>query len=52
MAGLLATAADPELREALGLGPDSHVLVIGSEGATDPAIYERIVGRPPAAVTA
>ncbi len=52
MAGLLAAAADPKLCEALALGPDSHVLVIGSEGATDPAIYERIVGRPPEAVTA
>ena len=30
----------------------SRVLVIGSEGATDPDIYRRLVGRDPAAVAA
>ena len=50
LAGLVAAALDSELRAALDLDDASHVLVIGSEGATDPAIYERIVGRPPAAV--
>lgn len=33
------------LREALGLNACSQVLLFGLEGATDPAIYERIVGR-------
>ena len=41
---LLAVAANPALKEQLGLGPDSRVLLIGSEGATDPEIYKSIVG--------
>jgi diaminopropionate ammonia-lyase len=45
LAGLLAVVAQPGLRKALGLGPDSRVLVIGSEGDTDPALYKKLVGR-------
>jgi diaminopropionate ammonia-lyase len=45
LAGLREAAADPALRAALALGPTSRVLVIGSEGDTDPAIYRRITGR-------
>jgi diaminopropionate ammonia-lyase len=52
LAGLRAAAADPELRKALALGPASRVLVIGSEGDTDPEIYRRIVGRDAAEVRA
>ena len=33
------------MRRALGLSSDSVVLVFGTEGATDPAIYREIVGR-------
>ena len=44
LVGLLAVAANPALKEQLGLGPDSRVLLIGSEGATDPEIYKSIVG--------
>ncbi|RQR23273.1 diaminopropionate ammonia-lyase [Burkholderia sp. Bp9142] len=40
----------PALREALGLNQHSQVLLFGLEGATDPVIYERIVGRPVADV--
>ncbi|RVT99143.1 diaminopropionate ammonia-lyase [Rhodovarius crocodyli] len=29
---------------ALGLGPDSHVLVFGTEGATDPELYAKLIG--------
>ncbi|MEY2532118.1 MAG: hypothetical protein QOF29_28, partial [bacterium] len=32
-------------RGALGLDQTSRVLLISTEGATDEAIYERIVGR-------
>lgn len=46
VAGLLA-ARESALREALGLGPESRVLVVGTEGATDPDTYRRIVGRGP-----
>ena len=52
LGGLIAVAGDPEARKALGLSAASRVLVIGSEGATDPDIYRRLVGRDPAAVTA
>jgi diaminopropionate ammonia-lyase len=41
---LVAAAADPELRHALGLSSDSRVLLLGCEGATDPEIYRRMVG--------
>lgn len=50
LAGFLQAAADPEVRAALGLGATSRVFAIVTEGATDPALYERLVGRPPAAV--
>ena len=52
LGGLIAAASDAEAREALGLSEASRALVIGSEGATDPDIYRRIVGRDPAAVAA
>ena len=52
LGGLIAAAGDAEAREVLGLSEASRVLVIGSEGATDPDIYRRIVGRDPAAVAA
>jgi diaminopropionate ammonia-lyase len=45
LAGLRLAAADPAVRAALGLGPDSTVLLFGTEGATDPQVYARIVGR-------
>lgn len=50
LAGLLLAAGDPGMREALGLGPDSHVLLINTETATDPASYLEIVGMDPALV--
>lgn len=50
LAGLLAAAADPALRAVLRLDAGSRVLLFGTEGATDPAVYETLVGRAPAAV--
>ena len=47
LAGLLATLVDPFAREAASLDDTSDVLLIASEGATDPDIYTRIVGRRP-----
>jgi len=44
LAGLLAVATDPKSARTLSLGPLSRVLVIGSEGDTDPELYERLVG--------
>ena len=45
LAALLATRGNAQLRAALGLGPDSRVLLLGSEGDTDPEIHRSIVGR-------
>jgi diaminopropionate ammonia-lyase len=47
LAGFLAVAADGASRAALGLGPASVVLLYGTEGATDRALYETLVGRSP-----
>jgi len=50
LAGLLALCREPALAEArleLGLGADTTVLLINTEGATDPASYRRIVGADP-----
>jgi|SRR5690348_4006022 len=47
LAGLLALLTSPskeENRRLLGLTPASHVVVISTEGATDPDAYKRIVG--------
>lgn len=49
LAGLLLGAREPFARTALGLDQDSRVLLFGTEGATDPEVYERLVGHPPAA---
>ncbi|UCC29019.1 MAG: diaminopropionate ammonia-lyase [Phycisphaerales bacterium] len=38
------------IRARLGIDNTSRVLLISTEGATDPASYEQVVGRPPAAV--
>lgn len=52
LGAVLAVMRDPEARDALGLGPRSRVLTIGTEGAMDPSAYERLVGRPPSDVAA
>jgi len=49
LAGLLEVLGG-ELGDRLGLGAGSTVLLLCTEGATDPAAYERIVGRPPGGV--
>ena len=50
LAGLLTVLREPEAAAKIGLGRDSRVLVINTEGATDPELYQRIVGRGPGAV--
>lgn len=45
LAGLLKAAASEEGRTALGLDHTSRILLIGTEGATDPAVYRDLVGR-------
>ena len=50
LAGLIKAIGDPASKAALQLGPYSRVLVINTEGATDPVKYEEIVGEAPGAV--
>ena len=50
LAGLLGAAADPDTRAKLGLDENSRVVLFGTEGDTDPEVYQRIVGRSAAAV--
>jgi diaminopropionate ammonia-lyase len=45
LAGLFAAMSDPEATAALGLGAESRVLIFGTEGDTDPALYEQLVGK-------
>ena len=40
-------ADDPELRESVGIDAMSRVLVINTEGATDPELYTELVGSTP-----
>jgi diaminopropionate ammonia-lyase len=40
---LLAAKNDPALWQTLGFGPGSVVLLIGTEGATDPVIYDSMI---------
>ena len=47
LAGMLALLAEPSLAPAqdeLRLGPDTSVLLLCTEGATDPDAYRRLVG--------
>jgi diaminopropionate ammonia-lyase len=43
LAALLLAMQEPYARGALGLGADSRVLLFGTEGATDPEVYDRLV---------
>jgi diaminopropionate ammonia-lyase len=52
LAGLIAAAIDSDARKALLLDERSKILIIGSEGATDPALYAQLVGRKPEEVLA
>ena len=48
LAALLLAGRDAFGRTALQLGEDSRVLVLGTEGATDPALHAKLVGAAPA----
>ena len=49
---LCAIATSPDLMAELQLTEESVVVLIGSEGATDPKIYRRVVGRAATSVRA
>lgn len=44
-AALQVAADDPDLRARLGLDRTSRVLLIGTEGATDPEVYQALLGQ-------
>ncbi|PLP57669.1 diaminopropionate ammonia-lyase [Mesorhizobium loti] len=50
LAGLMRALAEPEWKAALRLDASSRILLINTEGATDPGLYEQLVGSSPASV--
>ena len=52
LVGALIAAAQLEVRQTLALNAESDVLTFGSEGATERALYRRLVGRDPEDVVA
>jgi diaminopropionate ammonia-lyase len=50
LAAVLLMAQGPVARTSVGLGSDSRVLLFGTEGDTDPALYQQLVGRSAAQV--
>jgi hypothetical protein len=44
--GLALARHDPTAAATLGLDASSRVLLFGTEGATDPELYARLVGAP------
>jgi diaminopropionate ammonia-lyase len=47
LAGLAAVCSNPDAKQTLGLDSKSRVLLLSTEGATDPDIYAQLVGIPP-----
>ncbi|PWJ84506.1 diaminopropionate ammonia-lyase [Pseudaminobacter salicylatoxidans] len=47
LAALIKVAKDENLRAAAGLTETSRIFLINTEGATDPALYEKLVGISP-----
>lgn len=43
LAGLISMAMQPELRDRVGLSEASSIVLIGSEGVTDPGVFSRIM---------
>lgn len=52
LAGLAHLTRDAELRSRTGLGKEATVLLLSTEGATAPSVYQQLVGRPPQQVWA
>jgi diaminopropionate ammonia-lyase len=44
LAALLQASGEPRLRFELGLQPDSSILLLGTEGDTDPELYQQLTG--------
>lgn len=52
LAGLMALANEPRLAEQVGLTGESCILLINTEGATAPGVYQELVGEPAESVLA
>ena len=52
LAALLAARDQPAIWKTLGLDANARLLLLGSEGDTDPVIYREVVGRDAAQVLA
>jgi diaminopropionate ammonia-lyase len=52
LAALAKIASDKSIREQIGLNARSRVFLINTEGATDPRLYEELVGETPEQVAA
>jgi beta-ureidopropionase / N-carbamoyl-L-amino-acid hydrolase len=52
LAGLVAVLADPSAARQLGLGTDARVLLLNTEGATAPGVYQSLTGQTADAVLA
>ena len=52
LAGLLALCRSPALAREVGLDEHAQVLLINTEGATAPSVYQELVGETPEAVLA
>ncbi|MFK0333749.1 diaminopropionate ammonia-lyase [Rhizobium sp. NPDC090275] len=52
LAALVRVSSDDDARRKLRIGKDSRILLINTEGATDPALYEELVGISPEDVAA
>lgn len=50
LAGVMAVLRDVDLAAQIGLNKNARVLVVNTEGATDPLLYAQLVGHSPAAV--
>ena len=46
LVGLQAAVTNADARAELGLGGSSRVVIFGTEGDTDPELYEELVGVP------
>ena len=44
LAGLASICQNPIARMSLGIDHDSRILLLSTEGATDPKIYKKLVG--------
>ena len=43
LCGAVAAAVQPDLRASLGLNAQSRIVLIGSEGVTDPNVFAQII---------